>query len=103
MPDLSMYVEKLNEMVATTYRDVDTDIANLIDRNNALYKQLEMKGRIKDLGGGHMIQEPLIIPSGVNTTNYYGYDPYPVQPNTHITAAIYRPVQKVRTVVMSGL
>lgn len=102
MADLSSFVERLNEYSASTYRAVDTDISNLIDRNNAFYKQLEMKGRILDFTGGHGIQEPLIIPSGEDATNFFGYDPYPVNPTTSLSAAIYQPVQKVKTVVMSG-
>lgn len=93
----------LTDLVATTLAHRSKKIADNVTANNALLQRLEKKGRIRPVGGGRLIYEPLSFAQNANGGWYSGYDTLSVSAQDVISAAEFSWKQYAVPVVNSGL
>lgn len=77
----------LTELVATTLRNRQKEVADNVTNHNALLMRLESKGGISDADGGRTIVEELIYGDNGNVSWYDGYDTFTIVQNEVIDAA----------------
>lgn len=77
------------EMVTTTLREHPNDVADNVTANNALYRYLKAKGKIKKRDGGYEIVRAIDYPGASTYQRYSGYDTLNVNPVESLTAARY--------------
>lgn len=77
----------LTELVATTLRNRQREVADNVTNHNALLMRLESKGGISDAAGGRTIVEELIYGDNGNVSWYDGYDTFTITQNEVIDAA----------------
>jgi hypothetical protein len=77
----------LTELVATTLRNRQKEVADNVTNHNALLMRLEEKGGISDAAGGRTIVEELIYGDNGNVSWYDGYDTFTIVQNEVIDAA----------------
>lgn len=90
------------EMVTTTLRNHPSEIADNVSDNNALYRWLKRKGKIKLLSGGYEIVRPLDYAENGTYQRYSGYDTLNVTASDVLTAAKYNWVQAAVHITASG-
>lgn len=90
------------EMVSTTMRNVDKDVADNVSANNALLNRLKKKGNFKTLDGGYEIQIPLEYATNDTYLRYSGFQTQNVDASDVITSAKYDWCQISLHVVSSG-
>lgn len=90
------------EMVSTTMRNVDKDVADNVSANNALLNRLKKKGNFKPLDGGYEIQIPLEYAENSTYLRYNGFQTQNVDASDVITSAKYDWCQISLHVVSSG-
>lgn len=102
----------LGEIVATTLRNREKELADNITEHNALLFRLEEKGQFKSTNGGRTIVEPLIHDTNLRDTSnnpvgnfkwYEGYEAFDVVPLDTIDAAEYDWKQAATWVSISGI
>jgi hypothetical protein len=93
----------LSDIMATTISNRSRKIADNVTKNNAILKQLEMKGKVKPFSGGVNITQELSFAENSNAGWYSGYDILPVGVSDVISAAEYPIKQAAVPVVISGL
>lgn len=91
------------DIIATTIEQRSREIADNVTNNNAILKQLELKGRMRPFSGGSLIIEELSFAANGNAAFYSGYDLLPVAAQDVISAAQFSIKQAACPVVMSGL
>lgn len=80
----------LGEIVATTLRKRNKQLADNITNHNALLFELESKGNIKEAGGGRTLVEPLMYAENSTAKWYDGYETFTIiGPDDSIDAAEY--------------
>lgn len=84
-----MPAPNLTEIVATTLRNRERELADNVTAHNALLRQLERDGNIKVAGGGRDLTEILIYGEISNCKFYDGYEPFTVNPEEVADAATY--------------
>lgn len=92
-----------NDLTATTlanYRETLTD--NVFDSHPVLF-HLKDKGRVRMLGGGEQIVEPLIHTEGDAVQMYQDYDAISITPVNTATAAKYDWKAIAATIAISGM
>ena len=77
----------LTELVTTTLRNRQKEVADNVTNHNALLMRLESKGGIEDAAGGRTIVEELIYGDNGNVQWYDGYDTFNIVQNEVIDAA----------------
>lgn len=77
----------LTELVTTTLRNRQKEVADNVTNHNALLMRLESKGGITDAAGGRTIVEELIYGDNGNVAWYDGYDTFTIVQNEVIDAA----------------
>jgi hypothetical protein len=90
------------EMVSTTLRNVDKDVADNVSANNALLNRMKKKGNFKTLDGGYEIQIPLEYAENDTYLRYSGYQAQNINASDVITSAKYDWSQISLHVVSSG-
>lgn len=90
------------EIVTTTLREHPSDIADNVSANNALYRFMKKKGKIKTRDGGYEIVRPLDYAGSSTYQRYSGYDTLNLNAVESFTAARYPWVQAAVHVVASG-
>jgi len=90
------------EIVTTTLRNHPSEIADNVSANNALYRWLQRKGKIRRLDGGYEIIRPLDYAENATYQRYSGYDTLNVQASDVLSAARYPWVQAAVHVTASG-
>lgn len=94
----------LSEIVTTTLRNREKEIANNITNHNALLNRLESKGNIKTAGGGRTLAQPLMYAENSTVKWYSGYDTFTLgAPGEVIDSAEYDWKQLGGFAVISGL
>lgn len=93
----------LGDIVATTLRNRQKDLADNITKHNALLVRLEDKGNIADANGGRTIVEPLMYAENSNAKWYDGYDTFTINPDESIDAAEYNWKQLGGFATISGI
>lgn len=90
------------ELVTTTLREHPAEIADNISGNNALYRYLKTKNKIKTVDGGLTIVRPLDYAENATFQRFSGYDQLNIQASDVLTAAEYSWVQSCVNVTASG-
>lgn len=90
------------EIVTTTLRSHPSEVADNVTQNNALYRWLKSKGKIKTLSGGYEIIRPVDYQNNHTYQRYSGYDTLNVQASDVLSAARYAWVQAAVHVTASG-
>lgn len=89
-------------ILSTTLNNYNETLTNNIFKQTPLLNYLSSKGRLRKLGGGVKIIEPLIYAVG-DAGSYSGYDQITINPVTGLTAAEYPWRQLYATIAISGL
>lgn len=98
-----MAFPNLTDIVTTTIESRSGEIADNVTKNNALYAQLKMKGRIRPFSGGSTIVEEISYAENQNFSWYSGYDQLQVAAQDVLSAASFAIKQAAVPVVISGL
>jgi hypothetical protein len=98
-----MAFPNVSDIIATTIEQRSGEIADNVSNNNALFKRLSEKGRVKSFSGGRLIYEELAFAANPNGSWYSGYDVLPVGAADVISAAEFAIKQLAVPVVISGL
>lgn len=93
----------IGEIVATTLRNRQAQIADNISANNALLARLKSRGNMNTVSGGRTILQPIIYSEQSNFKFYSGYEVLDTTPSEVIDAAEYNWKQAAANVVYSGL
>jgi len=93
----------LGELVTTTERYRDSNVADNVSNSIALLKRLMSKGNMKLIPGGRTIIQPLDYNENSTFQYYSGYDTFSVAASDVLDAAEYSWKQAVVSVTMSGL
>lgn len=93
----------IGQIVATTLRNRQKELADNVTNHNALWATLDRKGLIKSTSGGRVITEPLIYAENGTAKWYSGYETFTVTDQDVIDAAEYDWKQLGGFVTMSGL
>jgi len=90
---------------STTIQNRSGELADNVTNNNALLRELKMRGNVKPFGGGNVIlQEIMYVDSStINANSYSGYEVLNISPNSPISAAQYSIAQYAGAVSISGL
>lgn len=102
-PGQSTLFTVFSELVSTTYRKHYKDVADNVSKNNALFKRLTTKGRLRLEDGGLSIVTPLEYQANSTYTRYSGFDTLNIQAVDVLTAAEYPWRQAAENVAISGL
>ena len=68
----------LGEIVATTLRKRNPQMADNITNHNALWYTLDQKGHIKDASGGRTLVEPIAYAENASAKWYSGYETFTI-------------------------
>ena len=95
----------ISDIVATTIQNRSGDLADNQSNNNALVRELKMKGNVKPFGGGNVILQEIryVDSSTINANSYSGYEVLNINPNSPISAAQFSITQYAGAVSISGL
>lgn len=91
------------DILATTIEQRSGEIADNVEKNNAILAQFKLKGRTRTFSGGWQILEELSFAANGNAAFYSGYDTLPVAAQDVISAATFTIKQAACPIVMSGL
>lgn len=94
--------EIFTEMVTTTDHHWEKAIADNMSLNNALYRKLREKGKIKSFSGGLDAAVPLEYAENQTFQRYFGYDQLDMGASDVLTSASFPFQQAVITVTASG-
>lgn len=90
------------EIVTTTLRNHPSEVADNVSENNALYRWLQKKGKVKSVSGGYEIIRPVDYANNQTYQRYSGYDTLNVQASDVLSAARYPWVQAAVHVTATG-
>ncbi len=93
----------IGEIVTTTLRHRNKELADNVSRNNPLLKILQEKGNVRTVAGGRDIVEELEYAENSTVQWFSGYEEFNVQPSEVFDAATFDFKQLVCSVTMSGL
>jgi len=95
----------VTDIIATTIQSRSGVLADNLENNNALLRQLRKKGNVRPVSGGNVILEELMYNDTTtnNVNSYSGYEFLNVSPDSPITAAQFSFTQYAAAVTMSGL
>lgn len=93
----------IGEIVATTLRNRQGELADNVTNHNALFMRLNKKGNIRPLDGGRTIVQELEYAENSTVAWYSGYEPLNTTPQEVFDAAEYDWKQLAGTVSISGL
>jgi hypothetical protein len=102
-PGQSTLFNVFTELVSTTFRKHDTEVADNVTKHNALFRRLFDKGRIRTEDGGLSIVTPLEYAANSTYQRYSGYDVLNISAVDVISAAEYPWRQVAVNVAASGL
>ena len=92
----------LTEIVATTLRNRQKEVADNVTNHNAFLSRLESKGGITDTAGGRTIVEELIYGDNGNIKWYDGYETFTIVQNEVVDAAEFQWKQLGGFISISG-
>ena len=90
------------EMVTTTLRHTGNKVTDNVSDHNALLNIMKRKGKIKTVGGGYEIQEPLEYAENGTYQRYSGYEQLNTQASDVLTSAKFEWQQVALHVTASG-
>lgn len=93
----------LGEILATTIRYYRDQLTENITTGEALFWQLNQKGRVVELPGGESILEPLMYAENAQVGSYKGADTLPIVAQEVIDAAKFDWKQIAGTMLYTGL
>jgi hypothetical protein len=93
----------LTELVTTTLRDRQGELADNISKSNALLSRLNGRGNIDLVSGGRTIVRELEYAENATFQYYSGYETLDISPSDVFTAAEYSWKQAAVNVTWSGL
>lgn len=93
----------ITDIVATTLAYRSKKIADNVTASNALLTRLNKRGKVKPIGGGRTIYEPILFAENGNGGWYSGYDTLAVTAQDVISGAEFAWKQYAVPVVISGL
>ena len=97
-----MPAPNLTEIVTTTLRNRQKEVADNVTNHNAFLHRLESKGQIKSTDGGRTIVEPLIYGDNGNIKWYDGYETFTIVQNEVVDAAEFEWKQLGGFISISG-
>jgi hypothetical protein len=92
-----------SDIVSTTLRHRTPKLVDNVTANNALLARLKSRGKLRLVGGGQEIVEPLAYQENQTYKRYSGYETLDISPSDVITAAKYDWKQVAVAVTASGL
>lgn len=92
----------LTEIVATTLRNRQKEVADNVTNHNAFLMRLEQKGEFTSTDGGRTIVEELIYGDNGNVQWYDGYDTFTIVQNEVVDAAEFQWKQLGGFISISG-
>lgn len=98
-----MSFPNITDIATTTLESRSKQIADNVQKNNAILLRLSQKDKIKPVSGGRLIYQELSFAENANGGWYSGYDVLPVSPQDVLTAAEYNWKQYAVPVTISGL
>ena len=93
----------LTEIVTTTLRKRNKELADNVTNNNALLAYIKRKGNVRMVDGGRTIVEELEYAENATFMYYSGYETLDISPSDVISAAEYNWKQASTVVSASGL
>lgn len=90
------------EIVTTTLRNHPSEVSDNVTANNALYRWMKTKGKIKTVSGGYEIIRSVDYQNNQTYQRFSGYDTFNVQASDVLSAARYPWVQAAVHVTASG-
>jgi hypothetical protein len=90
------------EMVTTTDRTWGQKVADNVSKHNALLRRMKSRGKIKTVGGGYEIAEPIEYAENQTYQRYAGYDALNTSASDVLTTARYPYRQVALHVTASG-
>jgi hypothetical protein len=90
------------EIVATTFRNHSSEIADNFTKHNALYRKLAKGGKVRKESGGYSIVQPLEYNANSTYQRYSGFDVLNVSQSDVFSAAEFNWRQIAINVVSSG-
>lgn len=93
----------IGDIVATTLRNRQSQIADNVSQNNALLSRLKARGNVNNVAGGRTILQPLIFAENGSFQFYSGYEALDTTPTEVIDAAEFNWKQANVNVIYSGL
>lgn len=95
----------VTDIIASTIQERSREFQDDFTNNNALLRELNMKGNIKPWSGGNVILEEIAYTDAttINANSYSGYEVINITPNSPLSAAQFNPAQYAGSVSMSGL
>lgn len=94
----------LGEIVATTLRNRNSELADNVTNDNALWFTLNQKGHVKDAAGGRTLVEPLAYAENSSAKWYDGYETFDISEQAdQIDAAEYDWKQLGGFAMISGM
>lgn len=93
----------IGDIVATTLRNRQSQIADNVSQNNALLSRLRARGNVNNVSGGRTILQPIIYAENGSFQFYSGYEALDTTPTEVIDAAEFQWKQANVNVIYSGL
>lgn len=93
----------LTEIVTTTLRKRNKELADNVTNNNALLAYIKRKGNVRPVDGGRTIVEELEYAENATFMYYSGYETLDISPSDVFSAAEYNWKQASTVVSASGL
>ncbi|MBI1425787.1 MAG: phage major capsid protein [Gammaproteobacteria bacterium] len=91
------------EMVSTTLRQHNKEMADSVSKHNALWNRLDKKKLIEKIDGGYEIVEPIMYAENSTYQRYSGFELLNINQSDVITSAKFDWKQSVVNIVASGL
>jgi len=102
-PGQSTLFNSFTELVSTTYRNHNKEVADNVSKHNALYRRLTVKGKIRLEDGGLSIVQPLDYANNSTYQRYSGFDVLNINAVDVLSAAEFPWRQVAVNVAASGL
>ena len=93
----------LSELITTTLRARNKELADNVSKSNALLSKLQSKGNVRPCSGGRTIVEELEYAENSTFKYYSGYETLDINPSDVMSAAEYVWKQAAVNVTASGL
>jgi len=99
----SSVTDNYDALLSTTLRNYSPKLKDNITRGNKLLAWLESKGRMRKMGGGHQVAEPLMHQQNNTADIFRGYGLIDTTPQDGITTAFYDWAQLAVSITISRL
>lgn len=100
---MSLPSDTFTDIVASTLREHPGEVADIVSKHNAFFRELKRRKKIEVVDGGYEIVRPLEYSENANAMWYSGFQQLATQQSSILTAAKYSWKQAAVNVVASGI